>query len=82
MRTEYKVSLSLISSSLGGSSCFVVYGFQFFTDLAQTHRCVWKNLVFRDLLLNDLGEDDLERKAKTTFFQVLFKHEGLLLAFS
>ena len=39
---------------------FVINCFQFFAYLAQTHSSVRKDLVFRDLLLDDLCEDYLE----------------------
>ena len=61
---------------------FVINCFQFFAYLAQTHSSVRKDLVFRDLLLDDLCEDYLERKAETALLQVLFKHQCLFLALS
>ena len=59
--------------------CFVVNFLEFFPDLAQTHRCVGENLIFRNLFLDDLCEDDLEGQREARLVNVLFEHESLVL---
>ena len=66
--------------SLGDSRRFVVDCFELFADLAEPHRCVGEHLVLRNLLLDYISEDDLEGKAEAALFQVLLKHEGLVLS--
>ena len=59
--------------------CFVVNFLEFFPDLAKTHRCVGENLIFRNLFLDDLSEDDLEGQREARLVNVLFEHESLVL---
>ena len=57
----------------------IVYCVEFFANLAESHGRVGENLVFGDLFLNYFRKDYLERKAESTFFQVLLKHLCLFL---
>ena len=66
--------------SLSRRQCLIIYSFKLFADLAQTHSCIWENLVLWNLFLDDLSKNYLERETKSTLLQILFKHEGLLLA--
>ena len=62
------------SSLLPWNCRFIVNCFQFFANLAQSHGCIREDLVLRDLLLNYLCEDNLERQAKSAFFEIFFEH--------
>ena len=54
------------SFSLCCRQCLIIYSFELFADLAQTHGSIREYLIFWNLFLDDLSKNYLEREAKST----------------
>ena len=54
------------SFSLSCRQCLIIYSFELFADLAQTHGSIREYLIFWNLFLDNLSKNYLEREAKST----------------
>ena len=61
------------------SVCPSINRIEVLPDLSQTHRRVCEYLVLRNLLLDNLSEDDLERDAQAAVLHVRLKLKRLFL---
>lgn len=60
--------------------CLLIDLLKFFSDLTKPHSCVREDLIFRNLLLNDLSENYLEGQTQAWLVNVLLEHQCLFLA--